>query len=317
MKKEFGGYFEFEQLINNEYHKDLIRLNIARNALLYVLKAKKIHKLYIPFYLCDSIRNMLRKNGIDYEYYHITNNFLPIFNKKLNQKEFLYVVNYYGQLTNTKLQEIKDQYHYIIVDNTHSFFQKPIKGIDTIYSCRKFFGVPDGAYLSTDTVLDKTLQIDKSKNRMKHLLGRFEETAWEYYQYFKEADYSFETEDLKIMSRLTQNILGAIDYKNVCKVRNDNYKYLQEFFGKKNILKLIQPDGAYAYPLYVENGIEIRKKLAKRKIYIPTLWPNVLKDVEKESIEYQYTANILPLPCDQRYSNVDLDYLLDNIEEYL
>lgn len=41
----------------------------------------------------------------------------------------------------------------IILDNTQSFFQKPISGIDTIYSCRKYFGVPDGAYLSTNILL--------------------------------------------------------------------------------------------------------------------------------------------------------------------
>lgn len=38
---EIGGYFQLEQLISNEYYNNLISLNTGRNALLYLLKAKK------------------------------------------------------------------------------------------------------------------------------------------------------------------------------------------------------------------------------------------------------------------------------------
>lgn len=66
-----------------------------------------------------------------------------------------------------------------------------------------------------------------------------------------------------------------------------------------NILDVKWTEGPFAYPYYIENGIEIRKRLAKKKIYIQTLWPNVLKDNREKSIEYMYAANILPLPCGQ------------------
>jgi len=38
--KEIGGYFEFEDIYKEEYHKNLIRLNTARNAMLHILNAK-------------------------------------------------------------------------------------------------------------------------------------------------------------------------------------------------------------------------------------------------------------------------------------
>ena len=38
---EIGGYFELDDLIHKEYYPDLIALNTCRNALLYVIKAKK------------------------------------------------------------------------------------------------------------------------------------------------------------------------------------------------------------------------------------------------------------------------------------
>jgi hypothetical protein len=299
--KEIGGYFGLDQLVNNEYYKNLLSLNTGRNALLYLLKAKNIQKLYIPYYLCNSVSYMLEKHEFDFEYYHIDADFNPIFNKKLCEGEYLYIVNYYGHLTNDKVIHLNQKYGKIILDNTHAFFQKPINGIDTIYSCRKFFGVPDGAYLSTDSVLDEEIEIDTSKGRMIHILGRFEGTASDYYSSFQENDASFKFEPLKSMSKLTKNILGAIDYKKVKKIRDENYAYLESKLKKMNKLGLITPEGAFAYPFYLENGVEIRKKLAAKKIYIPTLWPNVLEDTPESSLEYDYAANILPLPCDQRF----------------
>lgn len=84
-----------------------------------------------------------------------------------------------------------------------------------------------------------------------------------------------------------------------------------------NILDITVPEGAFAYPYYVENGIEIRNKLAERKIYIPTLWHNVLIENSKNSIEYDLEANILPLPCDQRYGVDDLDILVKELKKCL
>ncbi|MCH7321029.1 hypothetical protein LZ480_03920 [Solibacillus sp. MA9] len=315
--KEIGGYFELEQLISNEYYKDLIHLNTARNALLYLIKSKKIEKVYIPFYLCNSVSNMLDRYGYEYEYYRIAADFSPIFNKELKKQECLYVVNYFGQLSEEKILYIKDKHKQIIVDNTQAFFQRPLNSVDTIYSCRKFFGVPDGAYLSTDKRLDKTLEIDISKDRVEHLLGRFEGKASDYYSGFLEVDERFNGETLKQMSKITRNLMGAIDYQNVIRERNRNYRYLENELKKYNPIKLNSPEGPYCYPFYADNGFEIRRNLAEKKIYIPTLWKNVLQVTPQESIEYRYSANLLPIPCDQRYDEDDMKYIVEciNIEE--
>lgn len=310
--KEIGGYLEFEKLVSNEYHKNMVSLNVARNALLYVLKARKINKIFIPYFLCESISIMLDKNKYKYEYYFINKKFEPIFTKKLNNDEYLYIVNYYGQISNEKISEYKIKYKNIIVDNVQAFFQKSVEGVDTIYSCRKFFGVPDGAYLSTDKRLDKKLEIDKSSSRMKHLLGRYEGEASEYYSDFKNNDKSFKELDLKYMSNLTHNILGAIDYNLVIEKRNENFRYLNESLKDINKLEISEEiNGPYCYPLYLENGMKIKKELAEKNIYIPTLWPNVLEMTN--SIEKDYAENILPIPCDQRYKINDMKKIIKNL----
>ena len=53
--REIGGYFGLETFSGEEYYTDLLRLNSARNAMRYLLRARQIRKLYIPYNLCGCI----------------------------------------------------------------------------------------------------------------------------------------------------------------------------------------------------------------------------------------------------------------------
>lgn len=76
-------------------------------------------------------------------------------------------------------------------------------------------------------------------------------------------------------------------------------------------------NGAFMYPLLIHNGFRVRKKLQKEKVYIPTLWPNVLEECPENSLEYHYAADILPIPVDQRYGIEDMKYLVEVIRDEL
>lgn len=312
--KEIGGYLELEKFMGEEYYSNLIALNSGRFCLLYLFRSRDIKKIYIPYFLCNSISETCKKYQFNFEYYNIDKNFDPIFNTTLKEREYLYIVNYYGQFSNKKILKFKRLFNNIIIDNVHAFFQKPVNGIDTIYSCRKFFGVPDGAYLATNIKMDDTLEIDISTNRMGHILGRFEGTASDFYADFKINEDSFKEMPLRSMSTLTHNLLRNINYNYVINTRNKNYQHLSKHLKKINKLALMTPIAPYSYPFYCEDGIAIKKKLAEKKIYIATLWPNVL-DLEGTMLEKEYTKNILPLPCDQRYNRDDMTRIIDHLLE--
>lgn len=314
--REIGGYLQFEKLINKPYYTNMIELNLGRNALIYLIRGRKIKKVFIPYFLCDSVYKVLISNEIEYEFYHVGRDFKPVFNKTLKYNHYLYIVNYYGQLDNEYLGIIKQHYNNIIIDNTQAFFQKPLDGVDTIYSLRKFFGIPDGAYLSTDISLESELAVDSSRFRIKHLFGRFEDKAFTYYKDFQRIDDSFENLPLMKMSKLTRNLLGAINYSSIIQKRNENYDYLFQKLQARNILSIAQNNAPFAYPFYVNNGIKVREKLALKKIYIPTLWPNVIGTDSKYSLESDLAANIIPLPCDQTYDLDDMTRLFSEIQDF-
>ena len=314
--KEIGGYFGLEKLISHEYYPDLAAVNNARCALLYILKANHYKKVYLPYFLCDSVRLVLEREKIPFEEYRIDRTFLPLLDIHTKPEEVVYIVNYYGLLSEGQLISLKYRYGNIIVDNAQAFFARPVKGIDTLYSCRKFFGVPDGGYAYTDAELSEDIPLDVSMERMKHVLGRFEgNSASDYYDCFNNNDESFKEIELRLMSKLTHNILGAIDYQAAKRRREENFLFLSKALGERNTLKVGCPVGPYAYPFYIHDGLTVKKQLAKRKIYVATLWPNVLGT--GLDIETEFTENILPLPCDQRYSEEDMQRVVDTVRELM
>ena len=172
--KEIGGYFGLEKLISNEFYPDLVAVNNARCALLYIIKAKHYNKVYIPYFLCDSVKLVLERESIPFEEYRIDRTFLPLLDINTRPEEVVYIVNYYGLICKDQLICLKRRYGNIVVDNAQAFFSRPIEGIDTLYSCRKFFGVPDGGYAYTDAEYQEIISVDVAMDRMRHILGRFE-----------------------------------------------------------------------------------------------------------------------------------------------
>ncbi len=312
--KSIGGYLELDSYTNEIFHKNAVALNCGRNCLEYAIVAHNIKKIKLPYFLCSSVRNKCDKIGIETSFYYIDESFLPSKDIALEKDEWLYIVNYYGIINNDIMQKLISKYsNRVILDYSHCFFIPPIKKSITIYSCRKFFGVPDGAYIYIDKKVDVNIPLDVSYKRMNYLLGRYELTAEPFYKEYVENNKMFANEPMKKMSKLTENLLRGINYEFVEKKRSSNFIVLNELLKDVNQLNLQNILGAYAYPLLLPNGAEVRNKLIEKKIYVPTLWGNALEYIEKSSLEYYFINNILPLPCDQRYNDNDMEYIAGEV----
>lgn len=313
--KEIGGYIELDTYNLPMLHDGAIALNCGRNALAYLIRARNIKRLWIPRFICDSVTRLCERECVAYSLYEVGMDFLPSEDIVLQNDEWLYLVNYYSQLSNDTIAEFAEKYERVVVDNAQSYFQEPLSGVDTIYTCRKYFGVADGAFLYSDAVLNEELPQDESYGRMKFLLGRFERTAVEFYPQYVSNNELFSTESIKRMSKLTNNLLHGIDYERVKAIRERNFALLHGELGQMNLCMLQAATGTFMYPLMLENGGEIRKMLQQKRIYIPTLWPNVLNDTGENEPEYKMARNILPLPIDQRYDEADIIAITEEIRK--
>jgi hypothetical protein len=305
--KEIGGYFELELRKGAEYHSEAIRLNTGRNAFEHILREKGYKKIYIPYYTCDVLLEPLRRLELKYEYYHIDENLEPVFQFDLigNDEGFLYT-NYFG-LKDKFITTLAKTVGNLIIDSVQSFFSNPLKGIDTFYSARKFFGVPDGAYVYLNSGSNSEFEKDISVNRLEHLTSRIEFGAEHGYASFIENDKFLKNQPIKTMSNLTRRMLESIDYEGIKTIRNNNFYFLHEIFSENNLLNfdLKGDESPMIYPLLV-NIEGIKEYLINNKVFVATYWKEVNDKVRDKSFEFRMTNYMLPLPIDQRYSIDDL-----------
>jgi hypothetical protein len=307
-----GGYFELELNHGKEYHHSAIKLNLARTAFEYVLRAKNVKKIFLPYYNCEVMLNPVLRMGIPHEFYHIDENLEPVFNYiSLKDSDYFLYINYFG-LKDVYVKRLSGTIRNLIIDNSQAFFSKPLPGIDTLYSPRKFFGVPDGGYLYTDKRLDDILEQDISCDRIDHLVIRIDRSAEDGYKVFLQNNNKLIDQPVKTMSKLTQSLLGNIDYKKVKAKRKENFMFLHDRLHNRNDFKidLSGLNSPMVYPFLSADGTNLKTKLIDKKIFVATYWQNVINTVEADSCETFLTKNLVHLPMDQRYEISELKTIL-------
>ena len=299
---EIGGYFSLETQNGSEYHSGAVRLNSAKNCLRYIIRAYGIKSLYVPGYTCPIVWDAVNMEQCEIKLYSIDKTFMP--KESFPKDSYILYTNYFG-ICSENVKMLSEKYPRLIVDNSQSFFSGKM-GMASFNSARKFFGVPDGAYLFTDKGLPDKFDTDISWERASHLLIRADLGAEAGFDEFKKNDCSLCGEEIKAMSNLTQNILKGIDYKSVIKMRTYNFRYLHEELESINELKVSFGGGdiPMCYPfLYKRNGI--RKGLIDQKIYVPTYWTGQCdQDVGRYFEQY-----LCPIPIDQRYDKEDMSFV--------
>lgn len=324
MTKEIGGYMELEHFRGEEMYGDLYKFNLGRTAFVWLLKNIPHDRVFIPEYICDSVPVSAEKAGYKVVRYRLDEELKPVWGEEgaPSDKDILYLVSYYGQLTREQIMMYHADYPMLIVDYAQAFYDEPVRepGIHTIYTARKYFGLSDGAYVATDAEgADEDyalLETDCSGSRMKHLSGRLESNARDYYSDMLAVSSTFSDAVPMKISPLTENFLGAIDYDHVQKKRRENYQVLSELLPDSNPFTQNMPSCPFAYPYYHENGIALRKYLASQNIFVPTNWSYLLKTMPSDSLEYKWSADILPLPVDQRYGYEEMEIIARAIRAF-
>ena len=316
IQKAIGGYFELELSSGKEYYTSALRLNTGRNSLEYILRLRHYTKVYIPYYTCEVLLEPFHKLHIDYAFYHINQDFEIADPIRLQPSEALLYTNYYGIKTQYANQLSLQYSSSLILDNTQAFYAQPPKDIDAFNTCRKFFGVPDGAYCFTNQRLDMPLQQEVSYNRTSFLLKRLDVGAEQGYNDFRQQSENLCNLPIALMSNLTQKILSSIDYHAVATKRRDNFLYLHSALGNSNQLDihLDTQDVPMVYP-YFSTKDNLRQTLIENKIFVARYWPNVLQHTNPNTIENNLTTYLLPLPIDQRYNREDMERIIRIIKE--
>ena len=312
-----GGYFSLELPLANTFHPNALALNTGRNCLEYVLRCRKYCKVYIPYYTCGVVMEPFQKLGVVYDYYRINQKLELAEEITLNDDEALLYTNYFG-LKQPYAEQLAKRYGtQLVMDNTQAFYAMPIPSIDTFNTCRKFFGVPDGAYLYSDAKADFDIEQDVSYDRMSFLLKRLDLGAEAGYADFREQSERLVGQPIKWMSKLTMQMMSSIDYKTAANRRRSNYQKLHDHLAASNQLQLPLTEDSVpmVYP-YLTDDKDLKKRLIAEKIFVATYWPNVLEWCKPNDWEFQLAEKTVFIPIDQRYGEEDMNRIIDIIQKY-
>ena len=321
-ERAIGGFFELELLDRGSFmHDDGVLLNSGRNALSYVLRSlPDIKHIWIPYYTCDVVWESIRFLGIAHTFYSINEKLEIQDSIALQAGDYLLYTNYFG-VKDCYVQRLAERFgSRLIVDNAQAWYAEPIYGVSTIYSPRKYVGVPDGgiAYCSNGIDIEQFEQ-DQSFDRCSHLLKRIDLGATDGYLDFKENSRSLAMQPIRRMSKLTERLLRSIDFEVVKQRRKENFLYLCGQLGKANLFCI--PDlSSFACPMvypFLTNNMNLKQKLIDKRVYIATYWPNVYVWAANESVEMEFATQLVSLPCDQRYDRIKMDFIVQRINECL
>lgn len=317
-KTEYGGYLPLELPPEKQFfysnYKNVLMYNTIKAAISVIQKTINVSTVYVPVYLCPNVISELQRCFTNVVFVKLDNNLLPIIEN--TEDKLIYLVNYFGIMDNRIRKYIKKNPNSIfLLDNAHSFFCKPIlvDNVFNLYSCKKFFGVPDGGCLITKNQIGTQLPMIFANSYSNYLIQSFEQGTNSCYIEKKKVDEQINLNYAGI-SIFSLELLSRIDYRRVIKIRKRNFKLYNKAF-KNNIIKCERNSIPYLFPLNVNENI--KKKLIEEKIYVPTLWGQVLDENDTYTFEKKLTENTLFLPVDQRYSSNDIKYIIQKIKALL
>lgn len=318
---EIGSFIELDNNQSGEFYQtsDMVRLNAGRYGIFHAMRINSVKKIHIPYYLCPSVAKYLLSQGIEVEKYYLTPSFEPILTPNEVNSAVL-IVNYFGIIPFSKLEQLTTLYRNVIIDNSQAFYSKPISSCLNVYSPRKFFGVPDGCYVIGDGVNNYTddYEQDYSSDSALFLLKRIEYGCSEVYPERQKNEDRLDSSGIRKMSKLTNYLLRGIDYHRISKIRRSNFEFAHQLWGQFNKIDSLLSVGEeivpMVYPLVVETE-SLMELLKADRVYTGRWWNAVLSEVDSNSFEAYLSKFMLPIPIDQRYDESTIELINDIIQQ--
>ena len=321
--------------------------NTGRSAIEYLLRkvitVQRGCKILLPAFTCSSIIDAVNRAGLKYDFYSITDEF-QINTKSIKEKldynvKFIYVIQYFGGYQNQQnyefLKELQSQKLLIIEDITHALYTKHDKYIGfgdyILGSLRKWLPIPDGAFLSSINpipdypikegyneysfnyfvaqVMKELYLMDNSLNKQQYL--ELNELAMK--SLF--SDYT-----IRNITNISKRYIKSYNMDKLIDQRIKNYDYL---FEKTKDFSFIKPIFArhegqvpFGFVILSDERNRLLQHLINNDIYCNIHWKLTDECRIADEVSCRLSEMILTIPCDQRYSKDEMDYIIQVLENF-
>jgi len=333
-----GGEFDVDLQSLQYKHSGYVSLDgiykysTGRSALYYILldlkQNRNISKVLLPDYLCSSVVIAAEKAEVEVVFYPLNDKL------ELDEKGFanLYtedsavlIINYFG------LQNIQSQVSYvrslnkdavIIEDDVQAYYEfaNDLSGVDYKFtSLRKTFPCPDGGLVKTSNplpVIDSTNKFHQYKLAGSILKSLRKPEYYDdevYLTMFEKGESMIDDDIASGMSNMAVDIITKTDTERLAYIRRRNAKYIcdgLQSLGIQTIIPVPEDKTPLFVPIYLDDRNKVRKYMFQHNCFCPVHWPLEGMNVKKGAEMAEHELSII---VDQRYTNEDMEYILDLI----
>ena len=222
---------------------------------------------------------------------------------------------------------VEDRTHDIIVPRGEEGFTPDA----VLASLRKWAALPEGGMLRTgmgSCAADADARFGDTRREVMEMKVRYLET-WEpelkkeFLNKLHGAEHLLdESGEPCRMSAEYEALLRRVDFTALLAKRRANVARLRERLAALDGTRLRflsgHPEESTLYfPVYLENRSDIQRAMAQHGVYCPVIWPEPETAHGVCEVSRYVTEHMLALPCDQRYTPEDMDFIADTLIEAL
>ena len=344
---EYGSEFDWrsnDALISDEpqsfVRDDWQLFRSGRDALKSAARIIGGRKVLLPALCCESMILPFSANGYDVEFYGMNPNLTgdeADVRAKLADGTVLLYMRYFGikPFTDEFLLLLRDAGIVLVEDRTHDVIvPRSAEGFTpdaVLASLRKWAALPEGGMLRTamgKCAADPDARFGDTRREVMEMKARYLET-WEpelkkgFLDKLHGAERLLdESGEPCGMSAEYEALLRHIDFTALLAKRRANiarlYAKLAALDGTRLRFLSGHPEESTLYfPVYLENRGEVQRAMAQRGVYCPVIWPEPEAAHGVCEVSRYVTEHMLALPCDQRYTPEDMDFIADTLIEAL
>lgn len=313
----------------------------AIEMLLKKLKKTGLTRILLPAFLCDSVRDAALRSEMEICYYRVNSDLsIDVSNIQLDNHSILYVLQFFGQRLNQEMLSLVKQFQSVggtVIEDISLALLSNDEGYAgfgdyIIGSLRKWFPIIDGGILLSkeqthfelaDAANDYTLYYFTAQILKDLYLksdNRDQETKEVFLSYNAEGMKSlFSDYTPRAMSKVSVDLMKGLDLKQIRDRRNKNFDTLRSRISDiPQVSVLVDREGTMT-PLGMVILCEERDKLLhyliSKDIYCNVHWRSNESTKHFQESEY-LAARCITIPCDQRYGEIEMNYIAQTLAEF-
>lgn len=324
-----GGMFGLHAEVGNGsslawLNRPHLLLANARSGIHWLIEHLRPHRTWIPSFLCRAMPDAVDRRQTTLEHYEVDYDLTIASTTWLDRVEpgdLVVLIDYFGFPCDTTCAvEARRRGATVLEDASQALLSDHVgKHADyTVFSLRKFLGVPDGGILvsNTETAFEGQNLVPapsewwqtslEAANRRQHFDLHGGDRSW--FELFQDAEAASPTEPCA-MSELTAAMLNdAFCFDSIAERRRENYQYLLDRIGRlalfPNLPLGVVPLG---FPIRCSGRERLRQHCFDCRIFPPVHW--AIQDFVPAQYRdsHALAADIMTLPCDQRYGLPEMD----------